>query len=264
MRECKGRGRFLSSTGNHCGFRGGAKQGCSESATANRGAAQQRNSGERRPGRCKGYGLSNLAQKGKGGALVLTESSAWPEKERSVDGDADRRRGGSRARWRGRYGVLQALDLPEGVRAGPARVVQSRISPVVTGGDELKRNRGSPAWRSTAELDGGGARVYGGDCEARCGRTGSRAVFKGGGRGSWACVQGDARSGPGRVRVRQAERARVEAGAGWAETEEGGEWAAARVGPTWAAEMGWWVWVLGSFPFLILFSLSSISNSNKV
>jgi len=85
-------------------------------------------------------------------------------------------------------GVLQALDLPEGVRAGPARVVQSRISPVVTGGDELKRNRGSPAWRSTAELDGGGARVYGGDCEARCGRRGSRAVFKGGGRGSWACV----------------------------------------------------------------------------
>jgi hypothetical protein len=85
-------------------------------------------------------------------------------------------------------GVLQALDLPEGVRAGPAREVQSRISPVVTGGDELKRNRGSPAWRSTAELDGGGARVYGGDCEARCGRRGSRAVFKGGGRGSWACV----------------------------------------------------------------------------
>ena len=52
----------------------------------------------------------------------------------------------------------------------------------------MKRNRGSPAWRSTAELDGGGARVYGGDCEARCGRRGSRAVFKGGGRGSWACV----------------------------------------------------------------------------
>ena len=44
--------------------------------------------------------------------------------------------------------VLRALDLPEGVRAGPARVVQSQISPVVTGGDELRRNRGSPAWRS--------------------------------------------------------------------------------------------------------------------
>ena len=56
-------------------------------------------------------------------------------------------------------GVLRALDLPEGVRAGPARVVQSQMSPVVTGGDELRRNRGSPAWRSTAELDGGGARV---------------------------------------------------------------------------------------------------------
>ena len=37
-------------------------------------------------------------KKGKGGALVLTEGSDWPEKERSVDGDADRRRGGSRAR----------------------------------------------------------------------------------------------------------------------------------------------------------------------
>jgi hypothetical protein len=43
-------------------------------------------------------------------------------------------------------GVLQALGLPEGVRAGPARVVQSLISPVITGGDELRRNRGSPAW----------------------------------------------------------------------------------------------------------------------
>jgi len=98
-------------------------------------------------------------------------------------GEAGAELGGGAGTW-----VLQALDLPEGVRAGPARVVQSRISPVVTGGDELKRNRGSPAWRSTAELDGGGARVYGGDCEARCGRRGSRAVFKGGGRGSWACV----------------------------------------------------------------------------
>ena len=48
-----------------------------------------------------------------------------------------------------------------------------------------------------------------------------RGAVRGAGRG----VQGDARSGPGRVRVRQAERARVEAGAGWAETEEGGEWA---------------------------------------
>ena len=38
-------------------------------------------------------------------------------------------------------GVLRALDLPEGVRAGPARVIQSQISPVVTGGDELRRNR---------------------------------------------------------------------------------------------------------------------------
>ena len=73
-----------------------------------------------------------------------------------------------------------------------------------------------------------------------------------------------ARGDSGRVARGRPRSGWVEAGAGWAETEEGGEWAAARVGPTWAAEMGWWVWVLGSFPFLILFSLSSISNSNKV
>ena len=111
------------------------------------------------------------------------------------------------------------------------------------------------------------ARSQAGVAGGRCGRR--KATLTSGPGVSVAeraarAARGDARSGPGRVRVRQAERARVEAGAGWAETEEGGEWAAARVGPTWAAEMGWWVWVLGSFPFLILFSLSSISNSNKI
>ena len=45
-------------------------------------------------------------------------------------------------------GVLRALDLPEGVRVGPAKVVQGQMSPVVTGGDELRWSRGSPAWRS--------------------------------------------------------------------------------------------------------------------
>ena len=188
MRECKGRGRFLSSTGNHCGFRGGP----------NKAAASP-------PRRTAGLRSSGTPVNGVPVAARATAYLTWRKRAREghwfllrvqlgrrrsaastamlTGGEAGAELGGGAG-----TGVLQALDLPEGVRAGPARVVQSRISPVVTGGDELKRNRGSPAWRSTAELDGGGARVYGGDCEARCGRRGSRAVFKGGGRGSWACV----------------------------------------------------------------------------
>jgi len=133
----------------------------------------------------------------------------------------------------------------------------ARGSPGISAGDR----GGALRARGERKEEGDGADRWAMLVSRRCERWQvGRGAVRGAGRG----VQGDARSGPGRVRVRQAERARVEAGAGWAETEEGGEWAAARVGPTWAAEMGWWVWVLGSFPFLILFSLPSISNSNKV
>ena len=121
--------------------------------------------------------------------------------------------------------------------------------------------------------------------ESECGRVGpafacEQAAWRGPSRGG-----GRPRGGPGRELGRGSGRAHW-ASRDWAAGREsgvagrragwlrrwlglgraggGGEWAAARLGPTWAAEMGWWVWVLGSFPFLILFSLSSISNSNKV
>ena len=188
MRECKGRGRFLSSTGNHCGFRGGPNKAA---ASPPRRTAGLRSSGtpvNGVPVTARATAYLTWRKRAREGHWFLLRVQLGRRRSAAstamlTGGEAGAELGGGAG-----TGVLQALDLPEGVRAGPAREVQSRISPVVTGGDELKRNRGSPAWRSTAELDGGGARVYGGDCEARCGRRGSRAVFKGGGRGSWACV----------------------------------------------------------------------------
>ena len=67
---------------------------CGVGHTGDGGSARRRLAGASALGDAKGYRLRQKAQKGKGGALVLTEGSAWPEKERSVDGDADRRRGG--------------------------------------------------------------------------------------------------------------------------------------------------------------------------
>jgi len=89
-------------------------------------------------------------------------------------------------------GVLQALGLPEGVRAGPARVVQSLISPVITGGDELRRNRGSPAWIRRR----GGARLrFGLRCGVGWRRRGVRLGLRRGNQGSRAGFGRGARRG---------------------------------------------------------------------
>ena len=154
---------------------------CGGGRTGDGGSARRRLAGASALGDAKATGYGKRRKRAREGHWFLLRVQLGRRRSAAstamlTGGEAGAELGGGAG-----TGVLQALDLPEGVRAGPARVVQSRISPVVSGGDELKRNRGSPAWRSTAELDGGGARVYGGDCEARCGRRGSRVVFKGGG-----------------------------------------------------------------------------------
>jgi hypothetical protein len=78
----------------------------------------------------------------------LTEGLWWPELLRRAAGVEDLRR-----RWGGARGAVDAgrfrvLDRPEGSVRVLQRCSRGQLSPVVTGGGELRRSRGSPAWRS--------------------------------------------------------------------------------------------------------------------
>ena len=80
--------------------------------------------------------------------MRLTEGLWWPELlRRAVDVEDLRRRWGG-ARGAVDAGRFRVLERPE----GSVRVLQwcsrGQLSPVVTGGGELRRSRGSPAWRS--------------------------------------------------------------------------------------------------------------------
>ena len=80
--------------------------------------------------------------------MRLTEGLWWPELLRRAADVEDLRR-----RWGGARGAVDAgrfrvLDRPEGSVRVLRRWSRDQISPVVTGGGELGRSRGSPAWRS--------------------------------------------------------------------------------------------------------------------
>src|SRR6185437_13052634 len=64
-------------------------------------------------------------------------------------------------------------------RGAPAVRPGAQGDPELNGGEQLLKSESSPAWRSAAERDGGGARVYGGDCEARWGVGGPRGLLIG-------------------------------------------------------------------------------------
>jgi hypothetical protein len=71
-----------------------------------------------------GYSSRNLAQKKRGDLEALTKAGIRTGRPcREIVGVAKRRVGAELGGGAGK-GVLQALGLPEGVRAGPARVVQ--------------------------------------------------------------------------------------------------------------------------------------------
>ena len=114
----------------------------------------------------------------------------------------------------------------------------ARGSPGISAGDR----GGALRARGERKEEGDGADRWAMLVSRRCERWQvGRGAVRGAGRG----VQGDARSGPGRVRVRQAERARVEAGAGWAERKKEGSGPRQGLGRLgllrWAGGFGFWV-----------------------
>ena len=125
------------------------------------------------------YRLRQLAQKYGGtlGALTVL----WIEGKAGAVCSATRVGGGG--------GTELASGVEGGVRRAPGRLRSTRGAPAVrpgaqgdpelNGGEQLLKSESSPAWRSAAERDGGGARVYGGDCEARWGVGGPRGLLIG-------------------------------------------------------------------------------------
>ena len=94
-------------------------------------------------------------------------------------GDEDRRRGGTELASGVEGGVRRAPGRLRSTRGAPAVRPGAQGGPELNGGEQLLKSESSPAWRSAAERDGGGARVYGGDCEARWGVGGPRGLLIG-------------------------------------------------------------------------------------